>query len=325
MSKVSINLVTWNGAKYIQACLKSVFEQTFKDFSLLIIDNGSTDDTLELIGEKFPHLKIVRHKENQGFAKAHNQAIHWSKSDYVLVLNQDIILEPDFLENIVALMDKNPRAAAASGKLLRWQNNQKTNYIDTLGLKIYKNHRVVDLGSGEVDQGQYDGVKEVFGASGAAPVFRREALNDAVENGQYFDEDFFSYKEDVDLAYRLRWRGWQAWRVPSAVGYHDRSVSGPAGKMNRRLIMKARKSKSRFGTFYSYRNHLYVLLKNAPKLGLSIFFYELQKFLYILFAEQSSLKAFSEAMKNRKKFLEKRKLIMERKTDDAKEIEKWFV
>ena len=82
MNKFSIGLVTWNGEKYIENCLNSVFGQTFKDFSIVIIDNGSTDQTLELLNERFPHLPVVKHKENLGFAKAYNQTIHWSKSEY---------------------------------------------------------------------------------------------------------------------------------------------------------------------------------------------------------------------------------------------------
>jgi len=325
MSKITVNLVTWNGEKYILDCLAHLFNQTFKDFSLLIIDNGSSDATLDLIKEKYPHLKIVVHKENQGFAKAHNQAVHWTRSDYVLMLNQDIILEPDYLAKLVLFMDNHLQAGSATGKLRQWHNKQKTNYIDTVGLAIYKNHRVVDLGSGEMDKGQYDTEEQVFGVSGAAPIFRRQALEDVAMNGQFFDEDFFSYKEDVDLAYRLRWRGWQAWKMPSAIGYHDRSVAGAARKMTNNQIAMARKQKSKFANFHSYRNHWYMLIKNAPRIGLRIYFYELKKFLYIFFAEQSSLKALAEVMRNRKKFVAKRKEIIAARKVKAREIVKWFV
>jgi len=325
MSKVSVNLVTWNGAKYILDCLESLFNQTFEDFSLLIIDNGSTDDTLDLINEKYPHLKIVTHKENNGFAKAHNQAIHWTRSEYVLVLNQDIVLGKNFLKELIGFLDKNPEAGAATGKLLRWQDRQKTNYIDTVGLTVYKNHRVVDMGSGEMDKGQFDQVKEIFGVSGAAPVYRRRALEQAAENNQFFDEDFFSYKEDVDLAYRLRWRGWKAFYVPGALAYHDRSVSGPAKTKTNRRTVSDRKRKSPFANFHSYKNHLFMLTKNAPKPSMRIFFYELKKLLYVLFAERNSLKGFKEFRKKRKIFLDKRKKIMDTRKISLEDMEKWFV
>ena len=162
MAKVSVNLVTWNGERYILDCLDHLFKQTFEDFSILIIDNGSSDKTLELINEKYPHLKVVKHRENHGFAKAHNQAIHWSSSDYVLMLNQDIILQPHFLENLVKFMDAHPEAGSVTGKLLSWHHQQKTNYIDTVGTIVYKSLRVVDEGSGELDQGQFDKEKEMI-------------------------------------------------------------------------------------------------------------------------------------------------------------------
>lgn len=325
MSKISVNLVTWNGAKYILDCLKSLFAQTFEDFSLLIIDNGSTDETLDLIKEKYPHLKIVTHKENQGFAKAHNQAIHWTKSDYVLVLNQDIILEPDFIGKMVSFMDSHPEVGSATGKLRRWQDLQKTKYIDSLGLQIYKNHRIVELGGGELDEGQHDKDSEIFGISGAAPIYRRQALEDVLMDGEFYDEDFFSYKEDVDLAYRLQWQGWKAYKVPGAICYHDRSVSGPASKMTKGQVAKNRRLKSKFANFYSYRNHWYMLIKNVPKFSVRILFYELTKFLYILFVEQSTLKAAREVRANRKKFLEKRHKIMDGRKIKKAEIEKWFI
>jgi len=325
MSKVSVNLVTWNGERYVLDCLKALFNQTYKDYSLLIIDNFSTDNTVEVIKEKYPHIKIVEHRENHGFAKAHNQAVHWTKSDYVLMLNQDIILESRFIEKLANFMDGHPQAGAVTGKLMSWQNKQKTNYIDSAGLAIYKNHRIVDLGSGEMDNGQFDKDQEIFGVSGAAPMYRRQALEDVVENGQFFDEDFWMYKEDIDLAYRLRWRGWQSWRMPKAIAFHDRSVSGPAANLTDRQVASNRKQKPKFANFHSYRNHRYLLLKNVPKLNWRIRLYEIKKFLYILFAEQGSLRAIKEIRHNKKKFLDKKKYIMDRKKVEFAEIEKWFV
>ena len=285
MSKVSINLVTWNGAKYIDNCLRSVLAQTYKDYSILIIDNCSSDETVPIIKEQFPQLNVIQHKENFGFAKAHNQAVHWSKSDYILMLNQDVVLAPGYLENIVSFLDKNPMAGSVSGKILRLQEDQKTNYIDTVGLRIYKNYRVVDMGAGEMDEGQYDAITEVFGVSGALPVYRRKALEEVIYLQEYFDESFFMYKEDVDLAHRLLTAGWTSWRIPMAIAYHDRTVSSPYEKMSAVKVAKNWTHKSKFSKFYSYRNHLYFLKKNLPSLTLSVFWYELVKFLFVLVAE----------------------------------------
>ena len=288
MNTVSINLVTWNGAKYIINCLDSVFNQTYTDFSLMIIDNGSTDETLSYITDKYPQLKIVKHKENLGFAKAHNQAIHWSRSKYVLLLNQDMILEPDYLKNLVSFMEKMPEVGAVTGKLRKLHEGEKTNYIDSVGINIYKKHKVEELGAGEQDEGQYDAITEVFGVSGALPLIRRQALESVMENNQFFDEDFFNYKEDVDLSYRLRYLGWKIYKVPTALAYHERSLAASDSSTFHKIKIN-RKKRSSFSNYLSYRNHLYFLIKNLPERTLNYLFpviaYEISKFIYILFFE----------------------------------------
>ncbi len=325
--RVAINLVTWNGANYIRECLDSVFNQTFQDFNLLLIDNGSTDDTVDIINEKYPQLRVVRHKQNLGFSKAHNQAIHWNKAEYALILNQDVILAPDYLEKIIAYLDANPKVGSAAGKILRWQDQQQTKYIDSLGFKISRNHKVVDWGAGEQDEGQYDVITEMFGVSGAVPIYRRAALESVQYGQEFFDEDFFSYKEDVDMAYRLRYNGWQAFCVPSAIAYHDRTVSSPVATMTAWDTAKNRKRKSKFANYHSYRNQIYLLIKNFPGgivNSVSVFCYELVKFVFILFVETRTLRAWSIVFKNWKKMKEKRAFIMSKKQISREQVEFWF-
>ncbi|MCX6744464.1 MAG: glycosyltransferase [Candidatus Parcubacteria bacterium] len=129
MPKVAINLVTWNGEKQIEYCLNSILKQTFQDFLLLIIDNGSVDKTVNIIEAEYlpafkDKIKFVKNKNNLGFAFAHNQAILWTDSDYVLVLNQDVILEPDFLATAVKFMEGHHDVGSISGKILRWEYKQ---------------------------------------------------------------------------------------------------------------------------------------------------------------------------------------------------------
>ncbi|KKR08569.1 MAG: Glycosyl transferase family protein [Parcubacteria group bacterium GW2011_GWC2_39_14] len=324
MSKVSINLVTWNGAKYIDNCLRSVFAQTFKDYSILIIDNGSSDETLAIIKEQYPQLKVIEHKKNIGFAKAHNQAIHWSKSDYVLLLNQDVVLASGYLNDLVNFLDNNSMAGSVAGKILRLQDEEKTNYIDSVGLRIYKNYRVVDMGAGEVDEGQYDAITEIFGVSGALPVYRRKALEEIMYQQEYLDESFFSYKEDVDLAHRLITAGWQSWRVPTAVAYHDRTVSSPYEKMTAVKVAQNRQKKSKFAKFYSYRNHLYFLKKNLSRLTLAVFFYELVKAVYVLLFEPRNLRAWKDYFHVRKELKAKRDLIQKRRKISEEKLSSWL-
>lgn len=350
---ISIHLVTWNGLKYLKACLDSVFNQNFRDFSLLVIDNESQDGTVDFIKRNYPQVQVVVNKENLGFAQAHNQAIELTEgrlgqagrlrqlpqptleagSKYILVLNQDVILNPDFLKVAIKFMETGPRTAASGGKLLRWdfeglKNLTKSDIIDSVGLKIFKSHRVVDRGSGEKDKGQYEEIKEVFGISGAVLLLRREALEDIKLNGEYFDPDFFSYKEDVDLACRLRLQGWEAWYLPQAVAYHHRSASAESRDSSKALISH-RQKKSSFINYHSYKNHLFFLIKNVSFHTLFwyfpyIFWYEAKKLIYLIFFERATLKALVIFFKKLPKMLDKRRLIMRKRKVKAKEIERWL-
>ncbi len=280
MSKVVIQFVTWNGAKYIAPLLVSLKNQTQKDWQLLIWDNASTDNTVgELensLAGNWCEYKIFKSEKNLGFALAHSQLFtkyQISNIQYLFILNQDTVLEPDYLEKLVVFVDSHPKVAALAGKIMRLQQKDM---VDTLGLKVLRTHRVVELTTGPAEP------FEVFGVSGALPLYRLEAIK---QTG-FFDENFFSYKEDIDLAYRLRRAGWTAYCVPMALAYHDRG-SGNGGIL-------ARHNRSSLVNYYSYRNHLLVLLKNLSwrdwlRNGLFILGYELAKAVYMLFSAPRQL------------------------------------
>ncbi len=330
--KVSINLVTWNGKKYLPYCLDSIAKQTFRDFSLFILDNGSTDGTVEYLKNSLlPVLdcRVEFNEKNVGFAAGHNRALRVTESEYVLILNQDIILEPNFLDEIIKFLDSRAEAAAVTGKLLYWDfvNNQKTDLIDSVGIKVFKNHRAIELGAGEMDLEEGGAPREVFGVSGAAAVYRRSALNEVAINGEFFDEDFFSYKEDLDLAYRLRLAGFKAWLVPTAKGYHDRTARSVAKSDS--ASARARKNKSAFVNYHSYKNHLFILLKNVSagvwwRYGYRIKWYEFKKLIYLLIFETRTLRGLGEFFKKFVKMWKKRKLIMKNKKVNMAEMKKWF-
>ena len=336
--KLAISLVTHNAEKYLPFCLNSILGQNFQDFNILIIDNGSSDGTVRLLREEYPQIKIVEHPDNIGFAKAHNQAISWTDSDYIMLLNQDVILEPDYLKKTISYLDSHQETAALSGKVLIWNfaDNQKTKIIDSLGLKILKNHRVIEIGQGEKDKGQFNELKEVFGVSGALPIYRRTSLESikikvlgGLTHEEYFDEDFFSYKEDVDLAFRLRLFGHKSVYLPEAVAYHDRSVKGKRD-LSDKAIRLSRKEKDKMIKMYSYKNHLLMLIKNEfsqnfIKYFFPIFWFELKKLIFILFFENSTLKGLKMFFRQRRKILQKRKYIVENiRKVGPEELGKWF-
>lgn len=341
MPKVAINLVTWNGAKQIESCLNAILGQSLQDFLLLIIDNGSVDQTVKIIEELYlpafkDKIKFVKNKTNMGFAFAHNQAILWTDSDYVLTLNQDVILQPNYLAVAVDFLDKHHDVGSVTGKILRWENNEledlknikKSDIIDSLGLKIHKSQRIVDRASGEQDKGQYENVTEIFGPCATCPIYRRQALEDVRFEDEFFDKDFFSYKEDVDLAYRLMWRAWKSYYLPEAVAYHERTAKG-VEKFSNLAIIRHRKNKSKFVSYHSYKNHLFVIYKNLSSRNFwryffSIFFYELKKFCYVLILENSTLGALSEFLSKKKRMKQKRHFVISRRLIKDDEMRKWF-
>lgn len=335
MSKVLIQIVSWNSYKFLPDCLNSIFNQTYKNFSVLIIDNASTDGTIEFIKENYPMIMILRNNKNLGFATAHNQGMKLFKNyPYILIANPDIIFEKDWLEKILSVIERDKKIGAISGKLLKIYTSEpeinekvKTKIIDSAGIKVSRWRRFINRGEGELDHGQYDKKEEVFGFSGACVLCRRQALEDIKIDGEYFDEDFFSYKEDIDLSYRLRWRGWKIIYFPEAVAYHYRQVSGEKKRISE--IIKERKNRSPLVRYLSYRNHLFLLIKNESFINFLkdlpwILFYELGKFLYLLFFEQKTFKAFFEIFKKLPKMLKKRKYILENRKVDSKIIRKWF-
>lgn len=337
MPRISINLVTWNAEKYIKHCINSVLQQTFKDYELNILDNNSSDDTVEIIEKNFPQFKILKNKENIGFAPAHNKLFTWSKSEYILCLNQDIILESKFLENAFNFInnasDKNQIGAIAP-KLFHWEfNNEdpynadksgKTNIIDTCGFQVFKNHRAVDIGQLEENREEFNQTKEVFGTSAACPIYFKKALEDIKINNEYFDEDFFSYKEDVDLAFRLRIAEYKCYFVPDLIAYHDRSIKRGLN------VAQNRKNRSSWVNEYSYRNHIYLLLKNEfflnfIKCFFPLFIYELKKFVYILIFERETLKFFFKSFKLISKMKKKRKYIFKNIVKiESIDLYKWY-
>lgn len=319
--KVTISLLTWNGEKYLPWLLNSLENQTFKNWELLVLDNASQDNSVSVVSEHMPKAKIIRQKKNVGFARGHNLLINWSDSDYVLILNQDVILEPEYLRTCVDFMEANKRAGSVSGKLLQWDfiEAKKTNIIDSLGLKINRQRKVIDIDQGKADCKIAN--QEVFGLSATAALYRRSAL-ESIKMSEYFDEDFFSYKEDVDLAWRLRLFGWQNWLVADAIGYHHRTMSA-MGHIRERRKNKAMANK------LSYRNHLLTIYKNdfsknKIKDCLPIAWYEFRKFCYLLFFETKTLKGLFAYFKLLPKMRQKQKYIQKFTKITAEDIYQWI-
>ena len=341
-NKVSIQIVTWNSINYIDECLDSLSKQTFTDFSVLVIDNGSNDRTVEFVRANYPTATVLQNFKNTGYAKANNQGMRMTNSQYALVMNPDVVLEEDFLEKLVAFADQHEQGASFSGKILRMHSEVidshndesglrqsiKTDTIDSTGLQGFKSRKFINRGEGEKDSGQFDRSGEVFGASGAAVLFRRSALAEIAINHEVFDQDFFAYKEDIDLAWRLRLYGWQSWYAPQAVCYHHRGLPS-AGKEMKKII-KHRRRVSRFLRELSFRNHKLMLVKNEQLVNVLLaapwlFARECLATLYTLITEPFQLKTMLRIFRLLPKMLIKRKIIMAHAKASPAEIRAWFV
>jgi len=223
---LSIVIVNYNSGDYLGRCLHSINTQTFGDYEVIIIDNASTDGSLSQM-KAFNNIIVVCNDANIGFARAQNQGMRMAKGAYLMPLNFDILLRSDFLREMVDSMQSSPKAGSVSGKLLRMTpEGELTGEIDNAGLLLPVRRFPAHRGGGEVDEGQFDSVDLVFGAMGAAALYRREMLEDIAYNGQYFDESFFTWYEDIDLEWRARLRGWECVYTPKAVAYH---VGDPHG------------------------------------------------------------------------------------------------
>jgi GT2 family glycosyltransferase len=175
--KVSIIVLIYNAKKYIEPLFDSIFSQTYKDFEVLAVINGSNDGSKELIAQKYPKVKIIDPQANLWFSKGNNLGIKQSSGELIYCVNQDVILEPNNLQKLIEAF-KDEKVGAATGKVLRYDfiNNKKTNVIDSVGIVMNKSGRGRDRGQNEIDNGQYDKFQQVFGVSGAVAMYRRSAL-----------------------------------------------------------------------------------------------------------------------------------------------------
>lgn len=316
---VSIIIVNWNHGQYIRKCLDLLFAQEYNQFDICIVDNGSQDDSPNMIKDEYPGVKIWTFPDNRGFSKAFNWGVNQTTSDFVLSLNPDVFVRQEFLSEMVAAMYRNERVGIVSAKLLRVDN---PTIIDSTGLFINRYRRPYDRGQGEIDRGQYDKSLEIFGACGAAALYRRSMLVDIALEDEYFDEDFFSYYEDADLAWRAQLMGWSCRFAPHAVATHLRGWGDTLRK-------RRGPSEDNYGPRLALRNRWLMILKNdALRYFLLdfpfILFLELTRLLYMAVFTPDVLLGLKDILIGSRNTLDKRIIIRERMVIDDATIRTWF-
>src|SRR5580698_1124778 len=318
---VSVTVVTYNSGRFIKRCLESVLEQKYGSLEVVVIDNASTDGTVDILEQFADRCRIYYNDENVGFAAAQNQAIGLSRGDWVLTLNPDVLLLKNFIQALLDAGNADPKAGSVCGKLLTISPSfdlPEKELVDSTGIYFTPALRHLDRGSQEVDNGHYLNFEYVFGATAAAALYRREMIDDISIAGEFFDPDFFVYREDADVAWRAQLMGWRCLYTPLARGYHVRAVL-PG---NRRALPPEI-------NMHSVKNRFLMRIKNmTPDLyrrnWVSITSRDLVVVCACLVREHSSLRAFWFLGKHLKSVLAKRKEIMRRRTAKDDYISSWF-
>jgi len=327
---ISIIIINYNTKQLLGSCIDSLLAQTYKDKEIILIDNQSHDGSCDHVQKNYPQVMAVCNKDNLGYSGGANQGIKLSKGDYVMLMNPDIKFEPDYIEKCIKKMEEDKRIAAIGGKIYKYdfENDEKTKFIDTVGLFCFKNRRVIDDGQGLEDKGQFGEEKEVFGVSGACPIYRKAALDDVRINGEYLDDDFFMYKEDVDVSWRFHLFGWKCYYLPLAVAYHGRGT-GVLKRFTNWEVFKNRSKLNKFQKYYSYKNQRLMQLKNET---CGTFFHDFTHILgkellilaYMIFREPFLWKSWFKMLSQIPSILKKRRYIMKNKRVSSKEMVRWL-
>lgn len=252
-SDVGVIIVNWNGKHFLEKCLPSIKTQTY-GCSVVVVDNGSTDGSQRYVEEQFPEFTLIKLPSNAGFARPNNlgiiELLKNPEIQFIFTLNNDTELKPTCVEELVRCARSHQNVGAVQGKML---NAFERNQIDGSGMQIFWDMSALNRGHGETDHRQYDREEEIFGAVASASLYTRQALERVRDaQGQFFDEDYFAYHEDVDMAMRLRLLGFSSYYTPRSMLYHVHSGTG--------------KQRSPFKSFYVHRNRYYCMIKDLPLL-----------------------------------------------------------
>jgi GT2 family glycosyltransferase len=303
---VSVVVVNYNGRHFLEDCFHSLTQQTYRNYEMILVDNGSIDDSISFMKEHYPDVHLVQLSSNTGFAGGTNAGIKEAKGEFILTLNNDTCVISDFIEKLCQPMIRDPTVGMCASKMISPDKK-----INSTGICISRSGAAWDRGGFEQDTGQYDHEEEVFGPCAGAALYRKTMLDEI----GLFDEDFFLYMEDVDLAFRARLAGWKCIYTPDARVIHQHG--GTAG------------FQSDLSIYYGNRNLVLYVLKNFP---IRILFFCFPWFLvrnladipYYIYNEKGMaiLRAKRDTLKNILPSIKKRKFV-HKNVQDA-EILRWI-
>lgn len=250
LPKIAVVLLNWNGKHFLQQFLPSVLSSIYARYEVIIVDNGSSDDSVSFVETNYPSIRLIRFTQNLGFARGYNEALKLVDADYYILLNSDVEVTKNWLEPMVELLESDTSIAACQPKLLSYNNKKLFEYagaaggwLDKYGYPFAKG-RVFDIC--EEDHGQYDQSEPIFWASGAALFIRASVFHEV----RGFDEYFFAHQEEIDLCWRIQLAGHKIYSCPSSVIYHVGGGTLPRGNTKK--------------TYLNFRNNKIMLSKNLP-------------------------------------------------------------
>lgn len=305
--KISVLIISFNNFPYIKYCIHSILNQSLPFEEILIFDNSSRDESVNFLKE-LKDVKVYFNDKNIGFCSAFNFLYEKSEGDFILLCNPDVKLPLDFNEKLQKFM-KNlnlGKIGSLAPKLYRAEGEEltETDIIDSTGIYLNPFFRALDRGSSEKDIGKYEKIEYVFGSTGALALYSKKALEDIKFEGQVLDERFFVYREDVDLSFRLQWKGYKTIYLPEVFAYHRRFN-----------LPERRKEMPEEINYHSLKNRFLIRAKNESFLIFLALFpftfiYEILIFFYCLLFERSSLKSYQFFFKNLNSTLKWRKFTL---------------
>ena len=312
---VSICVVTWNHAECIEDCIQSILAQTYKNTEIILVDNASHDETGKILSGYKHHATVVFNAENRGYCGGNNQAISMSRGEFVLLVNPDVVLKPDYLDNAIPSFCQNPKIGTVCGLLLLGDENEPDCRVATTGHCISSTRRMYarDYGVHLRDLKRQAG--EVFGCDGSLPLYRRKMIEDVSIEGEFFDEMFFAYKEDSDVSWRARLFGWKCVFDPKSTATHKQNFKPGS--------LSVRKKQSASIKMHAVKNDIITIIKNEDIINLLrdmiiITGRQLAILAYAIFFERTSLPAYIFVFANLKSILLKRKVIKAKQRIPAK-------
>lgn len=335
---VSIQIVVYNGEKYIRHCLRAAMAQTYPNVEIIVFDNASTDRTRDIVRAEFPSVRLIQNEKNLGMWPGQEETLKHSHGEYVVGLSVDVMLHPNFVKNTVATAERDPQIGAVQAKIYQYDFGQladgsyrDSHTIDTCGFALTRERKVINLGHGEPDGPHFNVSKDIFGVEGAVPFFRRSALEDCRMDGWIWDPDYFWYGDDLDLAWRMTLFGWRQVFAPDVIAWHDRSttkghatgiISAVRRHEKRAAIPLAKRRLDWSNTKFTIVKNDYILniLKDLPW----ILWRELMVFGYSLLFEPAVFLEAGRFFRHLPRMFRRRRDVMIRAKHSAREMHRWL-